>query len=524
MASYDEDILNGKVQQYPWQVQIPDDFAIEPKEGETLEYDVVAANDSGKSKMIVAPCALWSVCQFDKSETVITSASGSQLDRQTARYVKDYARRMNATHGEDLWDIQYRKLTFKPTDGIIDLFATDEAGMAEGWHKRDFDSAFSIIVDEAKSVNDEVFTALDRCHDAQRILRVSSPAIGTTGYFYKAVISGRSKVYKITAYDCPHISKSKIDKIIQTYGFHSPITRSIIFAEFTTVDSSVVIHKEWLNKLARLKPLENTKDQPLRVGCDMAAGGDENVITIWKGNKQLELRPWRDVDTVRTKEHIVTFLNHWGVAKDSEYLFFDDGNVGHSIIDMLRREGWNITRVLNQGSPVMKDQYMNRGAELWFNLATFIHPNEELIFLDDPVLMDQLSNRYFKQGEKGKIKLESKKEAKANGHPSPDRADATVLAFTGMKAPFYSIIGSGDNKQVGTKSASQMTAAEIIEMMDSLKWKDFESQVASTSNNKMKEINCSMNALLSLEQASRDEGFSEIDQQLRYARELNPNK
>lgn len=492
LAFYDDDILSGRIQLYPWQVEIPERFSLQPEEGTTNEIDVVAANDSGKSKMIVAPCALWSCCQFDKSEVVLTTASGSQLDRQSARYIKDYARRMNVFHGADLWEIQHRLLKFLPTDGMMDLFATDEPGKAEGWHKRDFDSAFSIVVDEAKSVADEIFQALDRCHDAQRILRVSSPAIGTNGYFYKKVTSGTTFVRKITAFECKHISQFVIDKIIRTYGLSSPLTKSIIFAEFSSVDQSVVMQKEWIDKLFELPPLLNCKDQTLRVGCDMAAGGDENVITIFKGNCQIDLRPFRETDTTITKDIIARFLIQHAVTKDSEYLFFDDGHVGHAIIDMLRNDGWNIKRVINQSKPINDREFANRGAELWFNFATLIHPNEELRLLDDPVLRDQLANRYYTQASRSKIKLESKIEARAHGHPSPDRADATVLAMTGVVAPHFSIIGNAEG--VGTKNSGQMTQDEIVAMMEQFKFREFDQMLQNTGRGK--EINYSMREMI----------------------------
>jgi hypothetical protein len=52
----------------------------------------------------------------------------------------------------------------------------------------------------------------------------------------------------------------------------------------------------------------------------------------------------------------------------------------------------------------------------------------EVILLEDSRLKDQLAQRYYKQGASGKIVLESKREAKAAGRPSPDRADAAVMA------------------------------------------------------------------------------------------------
>jgi hypothetical protein len=46
-------------------------------------------------------------------------------------------------------------------------------------------------------------------------------------------------------------------------------------------------------------------------------------------------------------------------------------------------------------------------------------------------LKDQLTNRYYKGFDttQGKLALESKAEARANGHKSPDRADGYVLCM-----------------------------------------------------------------------------------------------
>lgn len=520
LSVVDKDILEEKVKLYPWQCQIAAEFAKDSRDGGMNEMDIVAANDSGKSKMVIAPAALWSVCQYDKSSTVLTTASGTQLDKQSGRYIKDYAKRMNGMFRKwgETFEIQHRSLKCLPTDGCLDLFATDEAGKAEGWHKRDFESAMTLIVDEAKSVSNDIFVALDRCHDAQRYLRCSSPSIGTDGFFYKAVTGNRSWVRKVTAYECPHISKATIEKIIRTYGLHSPITKSIIFAEFSSTNESVVITFDSLLKLLRNKPLENTKDQPLRVGGDLAAGGDENVISIWKGNKEIALECFKEPDTTKTRDAIIFIFNKYNVAKNSEHLFFDDGGVGHGIIDMLREKGFNITRVLNQGKPLDSSRYSNRGAELWMNFASFIH-NEEIIFLDhcNPSLEEdkriaQLANRYYKQSAQGKILLESKKDAKAKGHSSPDRADATVLAFTGLKAPYFSLLGGETAEQKNDGKSIVITQKELVEWMDRIKFGEAPRMHRTDSPL----LHSSMQALLATQSdGNSSDRFSDLDDLLK---------
>lgn len=500
LAFYDPHILEGKITLYPWQAKVHRQIALDLQPGQASNIvGVVAANGSGKSKNIVAPAALYNGCQYDKSETVLTTASGSQLDRQSARYVKDYARKMNAKHNQELWSIQHRKLVFQPTDGIVDLFATDEPGQAEGWHQRDFDTSFMIIVDECKTVSDDIFSSLDRCHDAQRKILVSSPG-HTSGYFFKIISSGKGiKVFKISAFDCPHISQDRIQMIIQTYGRHSPITRSIIDAEFSSVDEQIVISYDQILQLIA-EPALPIKDTTLRVGGDLAAGGDENVISIFKGNKQIAMQCFREKDTTQTVDKVIFILSHYSVAKDSEHLYFDDGGVGKAMIDSLRKKGWNIKRVLNQSKPRNTERYSNRGAELWFNFASLVI-NHEIVLWNDETLHSQLSNRFYNQnGPQGKILLEDKRKAKLKGHPSPDRADATVLAMTGVKAPYFTLLGNEQAEESFEDKIRKhsLTQDELIALMDQEKYSVFKGQEQWNGGDSNRRVKVQPNANLSM--------------------------
>jgi hypothetical protein len=93
---------------------------------------------------------------------------------------------------------------------------------------------------------------------------------------------------------------------------------------------------------------------------------------------------------------------------------------------------------MNQTPAFDKRAYGNKGAEMWYNVKRLV---EECLLLwgedaldgkMDPKTKDQLVARHYKQTEGGnnRIFLQSKKEAKAEGFPSPDRADADILALS----------------------------------------------------------------------------------------------
>ena len=57
----------------------------------------------------------------------------------------------------------------------------------------------------------------------------------------------------------------------------------------------------------------------------------------------------------------------------------------------------------------------------------------ELILPDDADLAAQLSTRKYGITEKSKVKIESKKDVKARGQPSPDEADCVLLLCLPVK-------------------------------------------------------------------------------------------
>jgi len=425
---------------HPWQTQFHLDYA-EPFDykSKLKRMALVANNGSGKSALVLSPCAVWTAMRYAKARVVITSSSGTQLDRQTGRSVQNLCESVNAAHKETIWDIKYRNYTFLPTGSTLEMYATDEAGKAEGYHPHDDSPSniFSVFCDEAKSITDPMFEPVERQTGKTHWVLVSSPG-SPKGFFYRAVCSSRWKHYKVTAYDCPHIRTDEIDGAEEAYGRNSPFFRSAYLAEFTSVDEQVVIPYEILFKhiFESQASLEWIDRDRLRFGVDLSGGGDESVISIWAGNKQIGLECFRFTDPVATRLHVDRILRKYGASKDNGDIAIDHGHIGSAIIAELRVMGWkNIRAVMFGGSAYNDTAYSNRGTELYWNFSRLL---SGLILLPDKTQLNQISSRYYKQSDRNqKIILESKREARAAGHSSPDRADGTVLAFATLSYDYF---------------------------------------------------------------------------------------
>ena len=424
---------------HDWQIELGEMLGeVKPTGTKPFKFCLCAANGSGKDAFIVAPFAAWFIVSKIRSLVIVTSSSGIQLTNQTENYIASLCRKINEKmrtqfYGKDIIKIRKRRITCLLTGSEIMLFATDEAGKAEGYHPVEPDAEMAIIVNEAKSVEKPIFGALRRCTGYNYWLNVSTPG-EPRGEFYDSWRYWPNKK-RVTVHDCPHQAKDEYEYDLKTLGEHDPLFRSKWLALFTSIGGRGVVNQlawERLQEQLKAGNIPWIKDI-IRIGIDIALSnhGDETVISIWSGNKQLDQVTFRINDATRLADTIEReLLKH--VKKTHEYIFADDGGVGRAVIDILRRRGWiGLKRVLNQSAPRSKKNFRNRGAELWYKFAKLIE-HLAIIPLNDEKLHEQIVNRKYKESDQGidKLLLESKQTCAARGEKSPDRADAAVIAFS----------------------------------------------------------------------------------------------
>ncbi len=456
LSIFDESIRTGRVKLYPWQVVIMKQFAEGKVPEQVLRMALVANNTSGKSQYVIAPCSVWMAMAFTMSRCVITSSSGTQLDRQTGHAILLLCKRINEAMGQIVWKCNYRYFTFLPTGSTIEMYATDDEGKAEGYHRHIPDGEFAIFVDEGKSVAEKIYTAIDRCNDVTRRVDVSSPG-NPSGTFYSRFSSAYWYGYKVTYHDCPHISPDAVAEAKERYGENSPYFRSAYLAEFTSINEEVIISHEDIQKCI-VSTVDWILEDEAYAGLDLSLGGDETVFTVFRGNKQTHMECFKIADAPTLVERIKWLINRHNVTPEN--VNADDGGIGKPIIDMLWRDGYHVRRVRNESTAFDKTTFANRGAEMWYNFGRFVKECSVML-LSDNTLISQLSSRYYSRGDvHGKIILESKNLARARGHGSPDRADAVVLAFANRRFPLQP---RGDSAIGGKPARRPMGIEEVIE-------------------------------------------------------------
>jgi len=391
---------------YPWQEKILWD--LDTPGAVALR----AANGSGKTAVVGAAAALWHASAFPGSLAICTAGVFRQVSEQLFVALHQHA-------GKFPGAVFNQTDCTLPNGSKIFGFATDEAGKFEGWHNKNL----LVIADEAKSIPDGIFEAIERCAP-QRFLCMSSPG-GCFGFFH-AAFNARRKYFRqhvVTAFDCPHISPEWIAGQIEKYGREHPLIQSMIFAEFMTGDADgCVIPLQFVERLLA-KPPTFADDGSASAFCDFAAGGDENVFAVRRGNRVEIVAAWREQDTMKAVGKFIQLFREQKLTPDQ--ISADEGGLGIVICDRLAENGWHVNRVNNGSAAAKPEAYANTGAEIWFEARVKIE-KAEIILPNDPELIAQMTSRRGWPDSKGRLQLESKADMRSRGLPSPDRADAVL--------------------------------------------------------------------------------------------------
>jgi len=377
-------------------------------------------NGAGKTSVCIVVLALCMLHEFPGATVVLTSA--------TFRQVRDQMFAALKTHSGKFAGWKWNETSIEtPEGGRIVGFATDAGGRFEGFHAYP-GRPLMIIVDEAKTVADEIFIAIDRCQPTH-LLYISSPG-GLLGRFYDSFKSGRFASFAITTADCPHITPEFIEAMRIQYGEDSDVYRSMIAGEFGdgNNDGRVIGFVNYENAMLRPPVFRAGTKQAF---CDFAkGGGDENVIAVRDGNRCALRDLWANDPS--SERNTMRFFKHaQELTREGYKLFGDEDGVGHGYLVALRQMGVEIQAVGNN-APARDPHYFNLAAEQWWQLNDKLKRGE-LIIPADEILKKQLLNKEEVHVERDGVKVFGRPDGKLQLMPksrtntkSPDRADAIV--------------------------------------------------------------------------------------------------
>lgn len=279
-------------------------------------------------------------------------------------------------------------------------------------------------MDEAKSVDEQIFQGIDRCtYDA--LMYTSSPGL-MMGRFYDAFTKNAADFLTIQAglQDCPHIPKEKIADIVRTYGEEHPFTQSSVYGRFMEQDDGeqFVVSLSTLSSLL-LSPPRHKPGMKLAF-CDFAEGRAEHTIAYRDGNKVTIAAAWRESNKEAAAGRFIREFKKLGLKPS---MIWGDA-ADQVMLGLLREAGWPINQK-NFGAPARNSEvYQSWSAEAWHELALSIAKGE-VILDDDDILKAQGTTRKKTITARGKLGVEEKYDLAKRNLPSPDRWDAVAGAW-----------------------------------------------------------------------------------------------
>lgn len=196
------------------------------------------------------------------------------------------------------------------------------------------------------------------------------------------------------------------------------------------------------------------------LGFDVADEGDDaNAIVLRHGSVVVDLDEWRGQDVIYSADKVYLYSQENRV----DLIHYDNIGVGAGVKAQFRRKSGKVrTAGFNAGGAVYKpearytddkknqDMFANLKAQAWWVVRERfyktwralefgdVYPVDELISLsgslkDLDYLKAELSRPQVDYDNNGRVKVESKKDMAKRGIPSPNKADALIMAFAPVK-------------------------------------------------------------------------------------------
>ena len=173
--------------------------------------------------------------------------------------------------------------------------------------------------------------------------------------------------------------------------------------------------------------IRKDSDAPTILAVDVARfGTDQSVLLLASPNAVLHIEAHQGLDTMQLAGRVVDAHRRWS----SERIVVDEIGVGAGVVDRLRELDLPVTGI-NVGRPARQRKlFANLRAEGYWHLYE-LFGQSELSIPNDAELAGQLSSLRYSYNSRGQLLIESKDDARSRGLPSPDKADAMMLAFLG---------------------------------------------------------------------------------------------
>lgn len=287
-----------------------------------------------------------------------------------------------------------------------------------------------IIMDEASAIDDLIWETTEGAMTTPGAmwLAFGNPT-RTQGRFKECFAGGRFahrwQTTQVDSRDAKMADQAQIAQWIADYGDDSDFVRVRVKGMFPRQAVGQFISEEAVREAVQREAVDDPL-QPTIIGVDVARYGDDrSAIVVRQGARLLEVRVYRDLDTVRLAGFVCEVVDSHRAARPT--VCIDGVGLGAGVVDVCRARGYRVEDVLAGSRASAAQHYFNLRAEMWDKMRRWVETRAS--FTASPELQADLTGPEYAYNELGQLQLERKEHMKARGLASPDLADALALTF-----------------------------------------------------------------------------------------------
>ncbi len=426
---------------------------------------IKACHGVGKT-FTLAVSALWWLARYPEGIVLTTSSTLRQVRTQLWFEIHRLVDRAKVPFPK----LKTTELKFRDDNNFALGFSTDQAENFQGFHGKQV----LIIADEAPGIEPGIFDAIAGTMAGGRVhvVMAGNPTI-PSGPFFDAFTKERGlwQCLSIDAFDSPNLKGLNLEQLLamdpreggplDDNPFPQLVTRrwvyeqylawwhgnessspnwlSRVLARFPDQAENALFRMRWLERArqrALQNPITDAGSGRLVAGVDVGGGEAETVVYVCEVNRDcskiIRMGAWRGEDT---RGQVVSFLNEFRTRLSMVRV--DSIGIGHNFGLHLRDCRFPV-ELVKVGMPCQTMPYLgeNDPARRFVNLKACFYQaladafeRDQVQGLSDEETLGQLAGLLYELDSQGRIRMEAKEKARARGVPSPDRADALMLAL-----------------------------------------------------------------------------------------------
>lgn len=395
---------------------------------------VKSGNGLGKD-FTAAVAVLWYVHAHDPAIVLSTAPTFRQVRHVLWRQIHRLYRNASDTLGGTMLDTRWELAEDRYAMGL----SASDADQFQGFHCENM----FVVVDEAEGVAEPIYEAVEAVMTSAHptLLLIGNPTT-TSGGFHRAFHRERGIYETITmsALESPNVVANSIkipglttpawvEERRAMWGENSEMFRARVMGEFPDRGEDNLIAISDIDDATYPPgevPAATGGYEPVVIGVDVARFGvDRSVIMVRRGDVVVDVQVYHGFPTDATTGQVVV------ASRDHhpQQVNVDETGMGAGVVDPLRAQGFAVYGFNGSAAPLEEESVCaNLRAEGYWTLARRFRDHRIRIPRDAELIAELASLRY-RYNSRGKVLMESKDSMKSRGLPSPDKADALMLAF-----------------------------------------------------------------------------------------------